>query len=239
MISFIIPTKNEGKTLEKTLRCLIRYSGSREIIVSDGRSTDETAAIAEKYADQVIEYKGIGKQGIAAGRNAGAAAAKGDLLLFLDADMCIDKPDDFFGAAIACFEKDSGLVGLTVNLRVFPEMATWADRFIFGALSIQYRLENNFFGIGAASGEFQMVRANAFRRVGGYNERLAAAEDHDLFRRLRKIGRTRFEKTLTVFHTGRRAHAVGWPKLLLTWAINGLSVLIFKRSASKEWEEVR
>jgi len=84
-----------------------------------------------------------------------------------------------------------------------------------------------------------MVRANAFRRVGGYNERLAAAEDHDLFRRLRKIGRTRFEKTLTVFHTGRRAHAVGWPKLLLTWAINGLSVLIFKRSASKEWEEVR
>lgn len=239
MISFIIPTKNEESVLEKTLRCLVRYSGPHEIIVSDGKSTDGTVAIAKKYADKALEYKGEAKQGIAAGRNAGAAAAEGDLLLFLDADMYIDEPDEFFKVAIDCFGKDPKLVGLTVNLRVFPEMATWADRFIFSALSAQYLIENNFLGIGAASGEFQMIKKDAFRQVGGYNEYLAAAEDHDLFRRLTKIGRTRFEKTLTAYHTGRRAHAIGWPKLLFTWAVNGLSVLLFKKSVSREWKEVR
>ena len=49
-------------------------------------------------------------------------------------------------------------------------------------------------------------RPLAYRLRG--RSRLAAAEDMDLFRRLSRIGRTRFESRLTVYHTGRRAHAV-------------------------------
>jgi GT2 family glycosyltransferase len=100
-------------------------------------------------------------------------------------------------------------------------------------------LLNNIFGIGAAGGEFQMMSVEAFRKVGGFNEKLAAAEDMDLFRRLSKMGRTRFEKRLTVYHTGRRAHTVGWPRLVWEWFTNSVSVWVFKRSASKEWKEIR
>ena len=54
MISFIIPTLNEEKTIEKTLKNLSEYFGEKEIIVSDGRSSDKTIEIAKKYTDKVI-----------------------------------------------------------------------------------------------------------------------------------------------------------------------------------------
>ncbi len=118
-------------------------------------------------------------------------------------------------------------------------MKTLADGYFFNMLGLQFFVQNNIFRIGGAGGEFQMICADAFRRVGGFNERLAAAEDMDLFRRLSKIGRTRFENSLTVYHTGRRAHAVGWPRLAWEWFANSASVFLLKRSASKEWKEIR
>ena len=84
-----------------------------------------------------------------------------------------------------------------------------------------------------------MIVTDAFMRVGGFDESLAAAEDMDLFRRLSKVGRTRFEPGLTVYHTGRRAHATGWRRLIWEWFTNTTSVWFFKRSASKEWKEIR
>jgi GT2 family glycosyltransferase len=84
-----------------------------------------------------------------------------------------------------------------------------------------------------------MIRAEAFRTVGGFDETLPAAEDMDLFRRLSKIGRTRFEGSLTVYHSGRRAHAIGWRTLLWQWFSNSVSVFAFRRSASKEWTVIR
>jgi len=84
-----------------------------------------------------------------------------------------------------------------------------------------------------------MITSAAFRAVGGFNERLAAAEDMDLFRRLSRIGRTRFAGNLTVYHSGRRAHAIGWRRLLWQWFGNSVSVFLFNRSASREWSAIR
>jgi GT2 family glycosyltransferase len=84
-----------------------------------------------------------------------------------------------------------------------------------------------------------MVRAQSFKKIGGYNEKLVVAEDNDLFLRLSKIGKVKKIWNLKVYHTGRRAHQIGWLKLLFEWLTNYFSVLIFKKSISKKWKEIR
>ena len=98
---------------------------------------------------------------------------------------------------------------------------------------------NNFLGMGAATGEFQMIKKEAFLKINGFDEKLVTGEDDDIFRRLSKIGKTRLEMSLIAYHSGRRAHSVGWPRLLYTWTKDTLSVWFFHKSVSKEWKEVR
>jgi glycosyltransferase involved in cell wall biosynthesis len=239
VISFVIPTLNESKTIEETLASLDRFSGAHEIVVSDGNSQDGTIELSRKYTNKVVVYDQPAKQTIAMARNMGAAVATGDYLVFVDADVVIRDIDAFFETAFEEFRRRTRLVALTTKYRVYPEMSTFFDRCVFTMLGLQFLLQNNVFGIGASGGEFQMISADAFRSVGGFNERLAAAEDMDLFRRLSRRGDTRFVSKLTVFHTGRRAHAVGWPRLLWSWFTNSTSVFFFRKSASREWKEVR
>ncbi len=239
MISFIIPTLNEAKDIEKTLRMLQTYNGPHEIIVSDGKSDDDTVAIARSYTDHVIVAADRSKQSIAINRNAGAARATGEFLVFVDADMEIPNANAFFARALAYFE-DPKLVGLCPQVRVHPEGETFADRIVMMFINwcIMYP-QNNILGRGAASGEFQMVRRTAFEKVGGYNERLVVAEDVDFFVRLSKCGRTRFAGELLVYNNGRRPHKLGWPRLLYLWSINILWVTLFHKSAQTEWEPIR
>ncbi len=239
MISFIIPTLNEESVLEKTLVSLREYHGPHEVIVSDGRSTDATQDIARRLADRLIVYQGTKRQTIGQGRNDGAAVARGEFLVFLDADTVIPSPDDFFRTALERFAADQRLVGFIVHLRVAPSAATLADRIIFFVGDCVHFLYNNVLHIGASPGDFQMVRTSAFRRVGGFNESLVAGEDHELFRRLARIGRTRFEWSLSVYHSGRRAHRIGWPRLLAEWFANTLWVPLFGRAKSKVWTPIR
>lgn len=239
MISFIIPTLDERDTIEATLRCVAGYSGPHELIVSDGGSTDGTVEICRRYTDKIVVHGQQRRQTIAEARNAGAAVAAGDYLVFLDADVVIPAIDRFFALAHNVFRCDGRVVALTGKYRVTPQTRTAADAYVFTMLGLQFWLQNNLLGIGGAGGEFQMVTAEAFRAVGGFDERLAAAEDMDLFRRLSRIGRTRFERRLTVYHSGRRAHAVGWRTLLWQWFSNSVSVFVFRRSVSKEWTVVR
>ena len=195
MISFVIPTLNEIKTIEQTLQCITAYSGTHEIIISDGNSKDGTIDICRKYTDNVIVYDKPDRQTIAMARNMGAADAKGEYLVFLDADVVIPDIDRFFDAAEERFRSDERLVALTGQYKVVAEQRTLADSIFFRMLGLQFLLSNNILHIGAAGGEFQMIAGDAFRTVGGFNEKLAAAEDMDLFQRLSNIGRTRFERS--------------------------------------------
>jgi glycosyltransferase involved in cell wall biosynthesis len=241
MISIIIPTFNEEKAIEATLRPLkANLHLLSELIVSDGGSADRTAEIARKYADKVIVYSGKERQNIAKGRNDGAKAAAGDYFVFLDADCTIMEPDKFFGRAIAHFEKDKKLVGLMATLRVLPEFETFADRFFLGLMNSLVRFKNNVLRQGeAVGGEFQMMRREAFFAINGYREDLITREDRDMFFRLAKIGRTYCDKALVVYHTGRRAHVVGWWHLLGLWVVNIVFYHIHGKVFSKEWKPIR
>ncbi|MBI5138328.1 MAG: glycosyltransferase [Candidatus Vogelbacteria bacterium] len=239
MISFIIPTLNEEHVLEKLLKSLRNYFGESEIIVSDGRSDDDTLYIARKYADITIVAQNRESQSIAINRNNGAKQAKGDLLVFIDADIIIDDPNEFFRSALASFKNDFELVGISCPIRIAHDRETFMDRFIMFFVNLIFRLQNNILGIGAASGEFQMVRESAFRKVGGYNENLTVAEDIEFFQRIGKIGKTRCEKKLLLRNTGRRPHKLGWHRLIYQWIVNFLYMTFLKKSAHKVWQPIR
>ncbi|RJQ29513.1 glycosyltransferase [Candidatus Parcubacteria bacterium] len=240
MISIIVPTLNEEKVIEETLRRLqpLRKLG-HEIIVSDGKSSDKTVELAKPFADRIVVDPEPEKKNIARGKNLGAAEARGDLLVFIDADVEIPDTEKFFRKLAEMFQSNQRLAALTVPIRVRPEAETFGDKIIFGLLNGLYVFSNNVLRVGNASGEFQAVRAAAFKNVRGYREDLVTGEDNDLFYRLSRIGRTLVETSLCVLHSGRRARATGWMKLLFQWIVSGVCVFIFGKSPFKKWRVVR
>lgn len=241
MLSIIIPTLNEEKIIKSTLSSLkAGLKIPHELIISDGGSKDRTIDIAKEYTDKIIVFSGQNRQTIAQGRNDGASIANGDFLVFFDADCSIPDSNQFFKLALSHFEKNKNLVSLTGYIRVLPEYETMSDRIIFGIMNSVARINNNIFHNGDASGgEFQMVRRDAFHSIKGYREDLVTREDRDLFKRLSKIGRTMSDPNLTVFHTGRRAHIVGWPRMIGLFLVNTAYFHISGKVRSKEWKVIR
>jgi len=130
-------------------------------------------------------------------------------------------------------------VAITAFSRVSKANETITDRLIYIIFNIVHVLKNNIFHVGEASGKFQMIRRDAFMKLGGYNEVLVAREDADLFQRLNKIGRTICLSDVEVFHSGRRAHRIGWPKLLYIWMTETYHVAKTGKSIATEWVDIR
>ena len=84
-LSIVIPAKNEEKYLPKLLASVKKQSfKDYEIIVADNNSKDKTKEIAKSYGCKIVKGGLPGK-----GRNAGAKIAKGEIILFLDADVIL------------------------------------------------------------------------------------------------------------------------------------------------------
>ncbi|HWK89071.1 MAG TPA: glycosyltransferase, partial [Longimicrobium sp.] len=99
-LSIVVPTWNEATEIAATLRALqpLRARG-HEVVLADGGSTDATVALSAPWVDRVI----VGARGRATQQNAGAAAASGDVLLFLHADTRL--PEDADGEVIGGLER--------------------------------------------------------------------------------------------------------------------------------------
>jgi glycosyltransferase involved in cell wall biosynthesis len=88
--SVVIPVRNDGEILRRCLESLSKsdYPGNLiEIIVADGLSTDDTAAVAASYGARVIANE---KKIVAPARNIGFAASTGEIVAFIDADCVLD-----------------------------------------------------------------------------------------------------------------------------------------------------
>ncbi|MFH0804089.1 MAG: glycosyltransferase [Candidatus Zambryskibacteria bacterium] len=240
MISIVIPTCNEEKYIGRTIDCLLNLSLDKEIIVTDDASTDKTLTVLEKYGNKIkiltCEHR---HKSIAANRNAGAKQSRGEFLAFLDSSTFIKNPNDFFSQALSIFEKDKDLVAITGKLSVDPELETFSDKIVHFFFNLIIMIKDNYLGLGEASGKFQMMKRGAFEKVGGFSENLITREDSNMFEKLSKIGKIKYVGSLEVFHTSRRAHALGWPKLLFIWMINSFWVSVFGKAKSKVWSILR
>lgn len=183
-LSIIIPAFNEERLITE---CLDSISESltanqetgftSEVIVVDNNSTDKTAELAEQAGVQVV-FEPINQIGRA--RNAGAAVAKGDWLLFVDADSLLNPG---MIADILNMIKTGRHVGCGSTMHM-PGLNWWGNGVLktWTAMSVLFRW---------ASGALVVCRTDAFRDVGGFNQELFAADEIDLSRLLKKWGRKR------------------------------------------------
>lgn len=202
MLSVIVPTLNEEKYIENTLKALRSqdYKSEYEIIVADSNSKDRTVEIAKKYADKTIVIK---ERGISKGRNAGAAAARGDIFLFVDADTMLL----FNGLTeIEKVLRKKNVVG--VSCPIAPLSAQARD-FIFYWIVNQLSKTSSKTKKAQVPGICFACRKDAFEKVGGYDESVETAEDYDLSERLSKIGKIEFTEKTLAFTSTRRFDRLG------------------------------
>ena len=172
-ISIIIPVLNEAKILEKTLSQLQFELGHNELIIVDGGSTDGSVHIAEKYGKVLKSERGRAKQ-----LNAGAAAASGDIFIFLHADIWLES------GALAAVERAlfSGYVGGGFRQKIDGKNLLY--RMIEVAGNIRGRYLKVFYG---DSGIF-LMRAD-FEKIGGFPE-IPILEEMEFSKALRRLGKT-------------------------------------------------
>jgi glycosyltransferase involved in cell wall biosynthesis len=89
-VSIVIPAWNCSHTLRETIESALDQRGDCEIVVVDDGSTDDTLAVARSFAEHVTCFTGE-NAGVAAARNRGFAAAKGQWIQFLDSDDLLTK----------------------------------------------------------------------------------------------------------------------------------------------------
>jgi len=179
MISFIIPAYNEELLIGQTLRAIngsVGAVGERfEVIVADDASNDRTAAIALEHGARVVRS---GHRQIAATRNAGARAASGEMLLFVDADTTVTSAA--VRGAIRAMRR--GAVGGGCAFR-FDGRVPLHGRIMAAVARPLYHT------LGLASGCFLFCTRQAFSDVGGFDESLYASEEATMSWRLGRLGR--------------------------------------------------
>jgi len=175
LVSVIVGTKNEAEVVGRLLGSIGRQSCKQvEMIVVDNESADETVRIARLYTDLVFK-KGPERS---AQRNFGARQARGEYLLFLDADM--ELSGKAVEECVRLVRKDR-----KVGAAMIPE-----ESVAEGYWEKVKAFERSFYSLaGDRSVEAaRFFRREVFEKVGGYDETMWAAEDWDLSERVRKAG---------------------------------------------------
>jgi len=211
-LSVIIPTLNEADSIAATVAG-IRSGKRTEIIVVDGGSRDGTAEIAESLGVKVLRT--LPQKGTQ--MNAGAAAAAGDVLLFLHADTRL--PEKFEQYVLAAAAQDDfcagafslGIASSKKGFRLIEKVANWRSCF----LQMPYGDQALF------------VSRQRFQEVGGYPA-YPVMEDFVLIRRLKQKGSIRILPQ-SVQTSPRR-----WLKLGIfkTWLLNQLIIVAYALGVS-------
>lgn len=204
-LSIIVPVLNEASGLEASLQALTpMQAAGDEVLVVDGGSKDGTAALAEGFADRVLQAP----RGRARQMNAGAAAAAGDILWFVHADTRVPpEGGDIVRRALlggrAWGRFDVHITGRPVMLRVIAWFMNHRSRLT-----------------GIATGDQAVfVRRRAFEAVGGFPEQ-PLMEDIALSRALRRRYGWPACPRGPVLTSGRRWEVHGvWRTILLMWSL--------------------
>ncbi len=214
MLSIIIPTLNEEKNLSLLLSSLKEEEGDWEIIVADAGSVDETLKVAKDF-NCIITEGGLPAEG----RNKGALKARGDIFLFLDADLKLsprfvkNSLEEFNSRnlAVASFallpiKNNFYLNSLTLNLFYnFPQ-----------------RILQRVFPLGAMG---IMVKRDIFEKVKGFDPSIKLAEDHCFVQAAAKLGKFGIIRSAQIYMPTRRFEKDGYWQTALKYFFCGLHMI--------------
>lgn len=212
--SIIIASYNRSGLLDETLRSLANHlrqsPGGKgvEVIVVDNNSSDDTAAVAERHSSSFERYRVVKelKQGLSHARNAGVAAAGGDVIVFLDDD--VELGEGWLAKLLEPFEALSvGAAGgrvLPFGEKALPD---WLPR-EYGYLVSVFDPSDVRCEVDKVMGANFAVRASFFTQVGGFDpalgrqgRKLMGGEEVELFLRVTRAGlKIVYEPGAIVYH---------------------------------------
>ncbi len=218
LISFIVPAYNEEVMIGATVRALHKAAEAldapHEVIVVDDASTDRTADIARAGGAAVTRAN---LRQISAVRNAGARAARGDLLIFVDADTLV--PEETLRQTLSAIDNGAAGGGARVSMDAHGT-SRWMKALANFMCWIVFRL-------GYAGGCYVFARRDAFDAVGGFDERYFASEEIHLRNALKRNGRFAMVPA-AVISSGRKMRLFTPGQLLrqtLSFGLRGFSAL--------------
>lgn len=215
LFSIIIPTYNEEKCIEMLLRSLRRqtFSSERvEVIIVDNGSLDKTIhrikAYSQRYSRPIIHLSKESNKHVSSARNKGAKIAKGEFLVFLDADNIVHEE---FLEEIYNFILKGYKAGTICTLALEDSSK---GHILFLLLECIKILCNKPFGKNFCSRDI-------FRRVGGYNETISIGTNVDFLTRVKKYLAME-KKSLAhiqkpIYASLRRFENSGYGEVLFKW----------------------
>ncbi|MFH1785245.1 MAG: glycosyltransferase [Candidatus Micrarchaeota archaeon] len=223
MLSFIIPTLNEEKNVERLLKNLVKQIDKKdEIIIVDSHSKDNTASVAKKYGAKVVLRP---KQGVGLARTEGAKEAKNDVFVFFDCD-CVLSPDfvqrlkkHFSNKDVPAvcgfdlYESDSKIWKFIYNL--YSLKVFWLVRIIHLITGKYWIAANNC-----------AMRKELFFKVGGY--RSVIMEDTDFMHRAPPNRKVVYDFKLVATLSDRRFKEDGFFRTVALWIWSDICALFGK-----------
>ena len=215
-LSIIIPTLDEEKYLPMLLHSIEKQSfRDYEIIVADAGSCDKTLDIAKEHHCRVVAG------GLPAyGRNKGADIARGNLLLFLDADVVL--PKDSLTKVLEEFKKRR------LRVAAFQLKPCGGGKFSCLLFNLFYNfpicLLEKLLPHGAMA---ILIDKATFFEINGFNKEIKLGEDHDLVRRAKKVAKYGVLKSTKIIISERRFQKEGWLKTSLKYFLCELHMIFF------------
>jgi len=229
-VSVVVPAFNEEARIERCLESIKAQTlKPYEIILGDGSSTDKTRQIAKKYVTKITIQK---KRSASTQRQGAAAAAKGSIIAFIDSDTVADR--NWLKKTVEKFESDPAVVGVYGSVQFFD--GSWFDKLMANIFNIYIGISGAV-GFPAPAGMNMAARADAFKRIGGFNTSLNTAEDLDLFKRLKRTGRIKFSNAI-VYTSARRIKRWGYPKFIF-YHLSNLVHFRLRNGAHAHFENIR
>lgn len=224
-VSVIIPAHNEEAYLEATLKALRRqkFPGCEVVVVANG-CTDNTADVARGLCDQLVV---LSQKSLGVARNLGARIAKGELLIFLDADTILER----HGLKIISEEFTHRHAAGTV--KGLPDTKRFAYRCMYGLKNFMHwsRLHHGSSGV-------ILCWKEHFVRLGGFRENLEVRENSELIKRLERFGRYKYIGNTAVTTSMRRYDRRGFWRMIWLWTRLWFESL-FRDLQNRKYEIIR
>jgi chlorobactene glucosyltransferase len=253
MITAIIPARNEEASIARAVESVAAQLEIEEVIVVNDQSTDDTAAILTQLCARIPKLKVLNIDDLPAGWvgknyavSVGANAARGDWLLFTDADTC-HMPGSTRRALADALDNDAVLVSYSPE----QELDSFWERslipFVYCRLSAKFsyaQVNNPSRSEAAANGQFLMVLRDVYFATGGHAAVSAEIlEDVALARRIKKAGYSIYFAGATGLVRTRMYRSFsamwqGWTKNLYLLIGGSFAALMVEISEIVPWLEI-